>query len=410
MKARVALVIAAALIPSTAVACLWDYDTIRMERERFPSTLELITGKFLRHSKEFYEWRIADRQAKLAADPDNLAYLDDLAVAYDKVGDQAKAIETIRRKDRVKPLLYETEANLGTFLIHAGRLEEGLVHIDNALAINPKAHFNREKYQKALVEYVISRRVEGKTRLPLCWDGRTPEPGTVPRGGEFTLTFASFLSSQARPATPEKQADAIKGVLGIMKFGNYDSPIVLEALGSLLTLDYGANPEQDAKQLGARAFLKATYEAKDEDAKAGYRKLAEQALVLQTRGPGRTDQLPLTEVEAEFQKELAEARAWYEELRQNELRWIREGKNPEEEFARVYYTEPEITPSDSPPGGPEVFHRRLYLVLGIFLTVVLVSTALAGWLLWWSVRRIRARWKPPIPDAAAKCDPAKAES
>jgi len=38
-----------------AIACLWDYDTLAMERQKFPDALELITGKFLRHSKPFYE-------------------------------------------------------------------------------------------------------------------------------------------------------------------------------------------------------------------------------------------------------------------------------------------------------------------------------------------------------------------
>lgn len=43
------------VIAPALVACLWDYDTLAMERSRFPSTLELITGKFLRHSPEFYQ-------------------------------------------------------------------------------------------------------------------------------------------------------------------------------------------------------------------------------------------------------------------------------------------------------------------------------------------------------------------
>lgn len=57
---------AVALVPSLALACVWDYDTPKMERQRFPSALELITGKFPRHSPEFYEWRIRDREAKRA--------------------------------------------------------------------------------------------------------------------------------------------------------------------------------------------------------------------------------------------------------------------------------------------------------------------------------------------------------
>jgi tetratricopeptide (TPR) repeat protein len=159
---------AALLFPAPAFACMWDYDTLQMERNRFPSALELITGKFLRHSREFYQWRIADRLEKLKKEPDNLAYYDDLAVAYSKTGQNDRAIETILIKDKKKPGLYETEANHGTFLMLAGRIEEGLKHVDEALRINPDAHFGREKYQKRLAEYVLSRNKDGKISLPLA--------------------------------------------------------------------------------------------------------------------------------------------------------------------------------------------------------------------------------------------------
>src|SRR5439155_14098368 len=97
---RVALVVVVALVPSAALACRWDYDTIKMERARFPSTLELITGKFLRHSTEFYEWRIRDRLKKLESYPDDARLLDDLAAAYDKTGQHEKAIETMLRQEK----------------------------------------------------------------------------------------------------------------------------------------------------------------------------------------------------------------------------------------------------------------------------------------------------------------------
>src|SRR5262245_6691764 len=110
-----ALAIAIAVaVPRPALACMLDHDTLRQERARFPHALELITGKFLRHSKEAYEWRIRDRTARLASDPKNLALLDDLAVAYQKVGDTAKAIEVMATADRLAPGRYETLANLGT--------------------------------------------------------------------------------------------------------------------------------------------------------------------------------------------------------------------------------------------------------------------------------------------------------
>src|SRR5687768_4983213 len=100
LRSRLLAPFAVVLLPSAAIACLWDYDTLLQERSRFPDTLELITGKFLRHSKEFYEWRIQDRLKKLEAEPDNLAYHDDLGVAYDKTGQHDKAIETMLAKDK----------------------------------------------------------------------------------------------------------------------------------------------------------------------------------------------------------------------------------------------------------------------------------------------------------------------
>ncbi|HVK07567.1 MAG TPA: tetratricopeptide repeat protein, partial [Gemmataceae bacterium] len=94
--------IAAALLglPTAALACLWDYDTLKQERSRFPDTLEIITGKFLRHSPEFYEWRIRDRLKKLESNPNDPRLLDDLAVAYDKTGQHDKAIETMERQEK----------------------------------------------------------------------------------------------------------------------------------------------------------------------------------------------------------------------------------------------------------------------------------------------------------------------
>lgn len=223
VRSVVALIILAALVPSVAVACLWDYDTIKMERTRFPSALELITGKFLRHSPELYQWRIENRLKRLDADPTNVALLDDLAVAYDKTGQHDRAIETAIKTEKLRPGRYETATNLGTFYFHAGRLEDGMPHIDRALAINPNAHFGRELYQKRLVEYMIARRKGGVLKLPAADDSYD--------------TFANFLRSKPNGEVlkMEERTPAITGILGIMKFGKHDAPVLLEALGSLFT-------------------------------------------------------------------------------------------------------------------------------------------------------------------------------
>src|SRR5690606_14125083 len=156
-----------------------DYDTLQMERSRFPGALELIVGKFLRHSQPFYEWRVKDRRSDIAAhdsgaetlSDEELAHTyDDLAAALDKLKRHDEAIEVIREKAERLPNVgqYETHANLGTFLIHSGRLEEGVAELKKALEINPDAHFGREKYQVLLVEYVMERRGDdGKPTVPL---------------------------------------------------------------------------------------------------------------------------------------------------------------------------------------------------------------------------------------------------
>jgi tetratricopeptide (TPR) repeat protein len=146
------------LLPIATFACIWDHDTLQSEKFRFPDTLELITGKFLRHSKEFYHWRIQDRTTRLKADPTNTSLLDDLAVAYEKTDNHEKAIEIAIEIEKIKPGRYETAANLGTFYLHSGKFKDGLEQIEKAIKINPDAHFGREIYQKILVDYRILTR------------------------------------------------------------------------------------------------------------------------------------------------------------------------------------------------------------------------------------------------------------
>ena len=389
-RVRLTLAIAAVvLIPTATVACLWDYDTIKMERTRFPTTLELITGKFLRHSTEFYEWRIRDRLKKLEADPKNAGYLDDLAVAYDKTGQHDKAIETMQKQEKVNPGRYETAANLGTFYFHSGKLEEGIPHIDRALAINPDAHFGREKYQKLLVQYVIERRAGGALKLPMTrlefpTGKRLEDAGRY----DFTIhdTFAQFLRKGSTSALPREEREAaVKGVLGMMKFGKHDAPVLLEALGSVL-VDEGYDVQHDAKLLAARAYLKASYEVPDGPARKGYRLLADRALDMQTRARDSQEQIQLGQVEAEFQKELAEAREWYADLRERELSWIRDGKDPEAEFDKLY--EPEVSGMDAKdPMSAETWDYIRFGAMGVGAILALVAVALLGYRVYRRIRR-----------------------
>ncbi|MGL5094295.1 MAG: tetratricopeptide repeat protein [Planctomycetia bacterium] len=150
MRVLCAIIVAATSAAGVVSACLWDHDTEQMEkivypeglneeRSKFPGALELMTGKFLRHSKEFYQWRVDDRLKRLAAGEDTPNLYDDLAVAYHKTGRSEKAYEVMFEKDRKWPGLYETEANLSVFYTLDGDLVNGLKHVDKALAVNPRA-------------------------------------------------------------------------------------------------------------------------------------------------------------------------------------------------------------------------------------------------------------------------------
>ncbi len=118
----------------------------------------------------------------------------------------------------------------------------------------------------------------------------------------------------------------------MMKFGKHDSPILLEALGDLLSGSSGTAP----KQLAARAYLKASYEVDDPKAKAKYREKAGNALEGQVKAGSRShdrsreDYMSLEDLEEWFNEQLTAAKGWYGEVHQNELDWISAELNPEE--------------------------------------------------------------------------------
>lgn len=355
MLTRIRVVLLLVAVMATSVtACLWDYDTLEMERQRFPSALELITGKFLRHSQELYQWRIGDRTRRIEQSPKPVLF-DDLASAYDKVGDHAQAIEIMLGKAKQYPGLYETHANLGTFYVHSGQLEKGLVELEKAIAINPDAHFGRERFQIHLVKYILSRSDQFPPPLPL----KNEEAAERDDFAAFVLNAEGGLTSGKEQAVIK---DAVKGVLGMMRFGHYDSPILLEALGDLLRhgeLENSAN-------LAARCYLKASFEVSSEESKEAYRKYAAHSLRWQTPGKGESRQIKLNEVEWQLKKEIKEADAWFAQIANDERNWIKQRVDVDHAFSEKYYQEPK------PLGAsvPTVSGGRLWFVYALISVCV----------------------------------------
>jgi len=334
--------------------CGWDWDTIQMEKQEFPTVHELITGKFLRHSPELYYWRIKNRTALLKKYPDSLHYYDDLAMAYDKTGDSKKAIETMLKKEELKKDQYETWANLGLFYMHNGEMQKGVDAVKKALKINPNAHFGRERYQLYLGEYILSRSKDGVVQLPLAQKGQP---------NFYDFLYEKYMKSKiSNGSTKEKELSlAIKGVSGMMTFANYKSPVLLEALADLLMK---TNSVGGAGHLGSRAYLKASFEIGDEKIKKSYYDKASASREYSygpermynydnPSNPNKIDSATymlnpekgnvlyqMKQLEIALKLEVQSAEIWYDSIRTNELKWLKEKKNPDSMFAITYYKDP----------------------------------------------------------------------
>lgn len=367
MKKRLlALILIVCLKPGT-FACGWDWDTIKMEKEQFPTVHELIVGKFLRHSKAFYYWRIKDRSKKIAQYPDSLALYDDLAWANDKIGNHEEAIRIMQKKDGIRSGLYETYANLGTSYIHNAQYEEGLKYIRKAIEINPEAHFGREIYQQYVVEYVLSCKDSSDSfSLPLSM-GNSPD-------------FYSFLKERHINSAIENGSSrekeillAIKGVTGMMKFGDFSSPVLLECLGDLLYASKSGH-DRGAGHLASRAYLKAAWampsdkqgakEAYEEKAKVSierqfsgefhHLKGAELAEAKRSNHSYHSHTNTFEALEIMLANEINAANNWYASIEEDELSWIKQKVNVDSAFADKYYSEPDVDlPSYSPYVKPK---------------------------------------------------------
>lgn len=308
---------------------MWDNDTMEMETKQFPGTLELITGDFLRHSPEYHQWRIQDRAHKRTKYPDSLELYDDLAVSYSKLGADSTAIVWMLKSDSMMPNRYETIANLGTFYIHAGDLETGKRYIEKAIQINPKAHFGREMIQLELVNYILKQRERGSIGLPLSV--RTPSwhYGSYHNNPEKGQNFYHHLKN----AGISKEA-GIKGLEGMMRFGNYNAPILLEALGDLLV---GTNNEEDESE--PRHLIRWAYEsaATSGDQKKWAKKIeiATEAMPSSRRFRKKGEKMYAT---AQRKAELH-----YNNIRDNERLWIMSGQNVDSLFKAVYF---DVDPED----------------------------------------------------------------
>ncbi|WP_223760372.1 tetratricopeptide repeat protein [Myxococcus sp. RHSTA-1-4] len=223
------LLSAALLLPfHPADACLWDNDTLQEESLNHRDVADVVRGRIFKHSPAFYEKKLAYTLPMLERPDVRPERFDDVAVAYEKLGRIPEALATMEAKEKRFPGLYTTQANVGTFHAHAGDFPRALEHLRRAIAINPDAHFGREKYQVRAIEYLM----------------RLKEDPTLVQKEEFLglpidAGRAAFVLSEKRRANPgerpELPKDVLEGLVGMIRFGSGEkSPHLWFSLGNAL--------------------------------------------------------------------------------------------------------------------------------------------------------------------------------
>jgi hypothetical protein len=243
-----------ALAARPAAACIWDSDTAAVEARGLPEVVDVIAGRFEQSPPLFYEMRLARVTARIQADGRDLDAHDDAGAACDRLGRSDEAIAWMERKraaldalsphdPRAKEHRYRTLANLGTFHVHrwirAGARRDDTADLRRsrdllaeAIALNPDAHFGRERYQLLAVEAAL--------------DGVGAEPGAFP----VFLERRDWSDEQRRRLRRSRHtggnqelaalgyADAVRGLSGLVVLGNaWESVDVFHALAAVLQVD-----------------------------------------------------------------------------------------------------------------------------------------------------------------------------
>jgi Flp pilus assembly protein TadD len=142
------------LFASNASACIWDSDSMLLEKIRSHDLASAIlyNDPVAPDTKKLQK-RIKELEAnRRETDPD---WWNNLAGAYIRLGQPQTAIRLLTPVVAKFPNDYGIHANLGTALHLLGRYNEAEKEIARDLEINPDAHFGLEKYHLALLQYLV---------------------------------------------------------------------------------------------------------------------------------------------------------------------------------------------------------------------------------------------------------------
>ena len=323
-------------VAGPALACLWDYDTLRAEAKGLPGVAEIITGRFERNPPLYYEMRL-ERTTKLVEQNahDWEAY-DSAAVACDRLGLHDEAIDWMARKlvameaaaesAAIAEHRYRYLANLGTFHAHrwfargADRTDISDIQrarelIAAAIELNPDAHFGRERYQSLAINWVIDPHEEEL----MDDDGLMMLPPIFLADANYDVAQLSRIRGElARVGL----TDAVEGISGLIALGNaWQSIDVLYALALALN-DRGDSSLAHLAELRIHELIDEGMHSLHPDAPAG----EELKHLIRLLGYEPADK---ADIKAYYSKARAAADIWHAARTQFMLARLESGMHPD---------------------------------------------------------------------------------
>jgi hypothetical protein len=372
---------------SAARACLndRDSDSLAAEGGDLPHILHVLVGRFERNPPLFYAMRLKRVTAEIARAPDSLSLYDDAAVACDRLGRQDEAIAWIEKKrarlegrDRTDPDVkehwYRYYANAGTFWAHrwikAGarrdrihEMRRARDYIAKGLKLKPNAHFNREPYQLAAMEWLITG--EGKPLREFIGIG---------------------YGDEAQPV--------VEGLSGLIVLGNaWESVDVYDALALALA----TNAKQKLSYLamlrvkellaaGRKSFAPDHFDTEKE---------VETSIV---RGRHHFPPTNTAVLEEKYRELRADAEKWQQARLDYMLPRLRVGQHPDTDLNFWHDFRPPAPPSLEGSWlreAPENFQNWFFLRYGVLTVLFYLFIGLVLFALWRAFRRWRNRMAHP---------------
>lgn len=205
-----------------SLACLSSsYSSVYAPRYDIPSTYDLAISKLPLHSQAYYQWIIQNNLEKIKNNQMTLNDYDDLAVAYNKVGEKEKDIELLTPLVKDNPKRYSSVANLGSIYLNTGDYENGLKYLKEANKLKSEDNYDREYAQEKVYSYLKSLNKSLPYSFPLQ---------NINENKNFT-DFA--LKDIPKEKQNEEIIRLIFGVENMVRFGNHDTPVSMEILGDL---------------------------------------------------------------------------------------------------------------------------------------------------------------------------------